>query len=162
MPENHRPVLPDKGLPAQIIQCRNDRLGGGAPGVRIIGPVAIALLLEIAPTGRAMARALRHQHRKSPRDQKGRQRAVFALRHLRATQRVLRRGMRNQRQPKRPIAGWTKQYRMRGSVRIGRGDKPALRAIRLAFRPLRAEPVLRQGVLSTENSEHQQGKKRSQ
>ena len=135
MPENHRAVLPDKGLAAQIIQCRNDCLGCGASGAGIVGPVAIALVLEIPPPGRAMARAFRHQHRKSPRDQKGRQRAVSGLRHLRATQHVLRRGVRNQRKPKRPIAGRAKQYRARRCVRIGRGDEPLLHAIRLAFRP---------------------------
>jgi hypothetical protein len=162
MPENHRTLLPDKGLAAQISQRRNDRLGGGTPGADIIGPVAIALVLEIAPTGRAMARAFRHQHRESPRHQPGRQRAVFALRHLRATQHVLRRGVRNQRKPKRPIAGRAKQYRARGGLRIGRGDQPLLHAIRLPFRPLRAKSGLRRRGLGTENSEHWQGKKRSQ
>ena len=42
-----------------------------------------------------MAGALRHQHRKAARHQPRRQRAVFGLRHLRATQPILRRGMRD-------------------------------------------------------------------
>jgi hypothetical protein len=37
-----------------------------------------------------------------------------------------------------------------------------LHAIRLAFRPLRAEPFLRRCGLGTENAEHLQGKKRFQ
>ncbi len=96
VPDDHGAVVPDKGLPAQIVQRRSDRLGGGAPGAGIIRLVATTLVFEIASAGRAMAQAFRHQHRKSPRDQKGRQRTVFALRHLGATQGVLCRGMCNQ------------------------------------------------------------------
>jgi hypothetical protein len=68
--------------------------------------------------------------------------------------------VRNQREPKRAIAGRAKQYRARGGVRIGRGDEPLLHAIRVVFRPLRAEAPLRQRGRGTENSGYQQGKKR--
>jgi len=63
-----------------------------------------------------MAQAFRHQHRKPPRQQPCRQRAVFRLRHLGATQHVLCRGVRR-------------------GVWIGRGDLPLLG---LGFAPSKA------------------------
>jgi len=63
-----------------------------------------------------MAQAFRHPHRKPPRHQPWRQRAVFRLRHLGATQHVLRRGVRR-------------------GVWIGRGDLPLLG---LGFAPSKA------------------------
>jgi hypothetical protein len=54
-----------------------------------------------------MAQAFQQQHRKPPRQQPCCQRAVFRLRHLGATQHVLRRGVRR-------------------GVWIGRGDLPLL------------------------------------
>ncbi len=65
-----------------------------------------------------MAQAFRHQHRKAPRHQPCRQRAVFGLRHLRTTQDILSGSMRDQRQPKRSVACGAKQHGMRGGVRI--------------------------------------------
>ena len=64
VPEHDGAVRPDEGLPAQIVQRRGNLPGGGAPGTGIIGLVAAALVLEIFSAGRAMARTLRHQHRK--------------------------------------------------------------------------------------------------
>src|SRR5713101_1594094 len=95
-----------------------------------------------------MAQAFRYQHGKTPRHQPRRQCAVFRLRHLRATQHVLRRGVRDHGQPKRPLAEGAKQQRVRRGVRIGRGDQPWLvpspdpdtAAHALLFRPLGEGP----------------------
>src|SRR3982074_3880056 len=66
MSDNDGPILPDEGLPAQIAERRCDRVRSGAPGADIVGFVATTLVFEIASAGRAMARTLRHPHRKAP------------------------------------------------------------------------------------------------
>ena len=160
VPDNDRAVLPDEGLPAQIFSAEAIAAAVARPAREIVGFVAAALVLEIASAGRAMAQAFRHQHRKAPRHQPGRQRAVFGLRHLRATQHVLRRGVRDQRQRKRPIAGRAKQHGVRRGVRIGRRHQPLLHAVWLGFGALRAEPGLRRRGLGTDRSKHNQSEKR--
>jgi len=79
---------------------------------------------------------------------------------LRATQNVLRRGVRDHRKPKRPIAGRTKQHCVRCDVGIRRRHQPLLHAIWLAFSALRAEPGLRRRGLRTEHCKHNQSEKR--
>ena len=86
--------------------------------MRIFRFVAAALVLDVAAAGRTMAEPFRHQHGKAPRDEKRCECAVFRLRHLRATQDVLRRGMRNDREPKRTGADRAKQERVRGNAGI--------------------------------------------
>ena len=117
--------------------------------MRIIGLVAAALVLEIFPAGRAMAGTFRHQHRKAARHQPRRQRAVFGLRHLRATQDVLGRGVRDHRQaetvrrragetapraPRCPDRATAPAIAARDSARLPRlaRPKPALRRPRPA------------------------------
>ena len=90
-----------------------------------------------------MAGPFRYQHRKTARHQPRRQRPVFGLRHLRATQHVLRRGMRDHRQPERPFTRRPKQDGMRRGVRVGRRHQPGLRAMRLPLRALRTKRRLR-------------------
>ncbi len=105
MAEHDGPVLADKIPATQKFQRKRDLLSCRAARTYVVGFVAAALLLEVAAAGRAVAEPLRHQHGKAARDQERRQRAVFRLRHLRATQHVLRRGVRDQRQPKRTVSG---------------------------------------------------------
>jgi hypothetical protein len=58
--------------------------------MHVVGLVAAALVLEITAAGGAVAWAFRHQHRKAPLNQPRRQRVIFGLRHLHATQHVFR------------------------------------------------------------------------
>ena len=136
-----------------------DLAGGGAPRADIVRLIAAALVFEITSSCRAVAQAFRHQHRKAARDQPCRERAILGLRHLRATQLVLRRGVRNHRQPERPIARRTKQKRLRRSVRLGRGHQPLLHSVRLGLRPLRTETDLCGRSLRTQGPEPNQSEK---
>jgi hypothetical protein len=103
-----------------------------------------------------MAEAFRHQHRKNPRDQECRKRPVLRLRHLGATQRVLRRRVRDQGQAERSVAGRAKQQRLRKDVGIWRRHPPRLLAVGLALRSLRAERGLRPRGLANQAGESQQ------
>lgn len=80
-----------------------------------------------------MAEPLRHQHGKAARDEVGGKRPVFRLRHLRTTQRVLRRGVRDHREPKRTCTRGAKQQGMRSKASIRRGHKPRLPTKRFAL-----------------------------
>jgi hypothetical protein len=133
-----------------------DHIGGRAPGAGILGFVAAALVLDIFSAGRAVARALRHQHGKAARHQPACERAVFRLGHLRATQHVLRRGMRNHREPERSVARRAKQHGMRHGGEIGRRHQPLLHAVWLAFGALRAELRLRRRGLAADDPQRNQ------
>jgi hypothetical protein len=105
MADDDRALVPNEGLLAHEIQCQINLLRRGAAGADVIGLVAAALVLKMAAACRTMAEAFRHQHREPARDKERGKRAIFRLRHLRATQHVLRRGVRDQGKPERPIAG---------------------------------------------------------
>src|SRR5215470_447251 len=99
----------DEGLPAHEIHGGGYLFRRGASGARIVRLVATALILQIFSAGGAMARPLRHQHGKAARHQKGRERTIFRLWHLRPAQHLLRRCMRDHSELKRSLAGRTKQ-----------------------------------------------------
>ena len=133
-----------------------DLVRRGAARFGVISLVAAALILEVFSAGRAMARTLRNQHGKTARHQPGGERAVFGLRHLRASQHVLGGGVRDHGKRKRPIAGRPKQHRMRRGGEIGRRHQPLLQPVRLALRTLRAEGRLRGCGLHTERGNENQ------
>jgi hypothetical protein len=142
---------------------RQGDLGGrGARGAGIVGLVAAAPVFEIASASRAMVQAFRNQHSKAARGKEPGQRAVFGLRHLRATQPILGRSVRDHGEPERSVALGTKQQGMRGSIGGGRRDQPWLRTARLALRALRAERQRRQRHLAMDpargNAERQHNK----
>lgn len=80
-----------------------------------------------------MPEPFRNQHSETAGGEKRDQRAILRLRHLRPTQHVLRRCMRDHREPKRTRSHWPKQERMRGHAGIGRRNTPLLLAQRHAF-----------------------------
>ena len=116
MPDYKHATPTNERLLAHETSGRRDCVGGGAAGARVVGLVATTLVLEIASAGGTVAGAFRHQHGKAACDQPAGQRTVFRLRHLRTTQHVLRGGMRNHRQRKRPVAGRTKQQGVRRGI----------------------------------------------
>jgi hypothetical protein len=106
---------------------------GGAARARIIRDIAAALILLISSAGSAVSQPFRHQHGKAARDQKGGQRTVFRLRHLRATEHILRRRMHNHREQKRPGAIRAEQHSVRRRRWFGRGHQPLLQAVQFRF-----------------------------
>ncbi len=148
MADDDRAVLSDKGLAAHEFMRQRDLGGRGARGAGIVGLVAAALVFEIASSGRAMAQALRNQHGKAACGEEPGQRAVFGLRHLRATQPILGRSVGDHGEPERSVALRAKQQGMRRGIGGGRGDQPWLRAVGLALRALRAERRRRQRHLA--------------
>ena len=135
MADNDGTVFPDEGLGAQKFQRQCDLIGGSARGMDVVGVVAAALILKVFSACDAMAQAFRHQHRKTPRHQKCRQRTVFRLRHLRATQHILRGRVRDRGEPERTFALRAKQHRVCRDIGIGRRHPPLLLAVGLAFGP---------------------------
>jgi hypothetical protein len=128
MADHDRALRPHKWLRAHEVQRRRDFIGRSAARVEIVDLVATALVFQIGPNGRAVARAFRHQHGKAAAHQKRGQRPIFRLRHLRTTQHILRRSMRDHRQPERPLTLRAKQDRVRGDRRVTRRHQPRLRA----------------------------------
>jgi hypothetical protein len=161
MPDHDHAVRPDEGLLAHKARGRRDLVGGGAAGSGIVGVVAATLVLEVFPARRTMARTFRHQHGKAAADQPRRQRAVFRLRHLRASQHVLGGGVRDHGQRKRAVAGRAKQDRMRRRTRVRRRHQPWLQAIWPRFGALRAESRLRRSGRDTECDDDQASEKHS-
>ena len=84
---------------------------------------------------------------------------IVRLRALHQLQHVLRRGVRNHGEPKRPVARRAEQHRVGAGRRVGRGDKPLLLAIRLPLHTLRAESGLRRRGLGSGCPEHNQSEK---
>jgi hypothetical protein len=95
-----------------------------------------------------LAQAFRNQHGKAACSEEPGQRAVFGLRHLRATQPILGGSVGDHGEPEWSVALRAKQQGMRGGIGRGRGDQPWLRAVGLAFRTLRAERRRRQRHLA--------------
>jgi hypothetical protein len=79
---------------------------------------------------------------------------------LGAPQHVLRRGVGNQRQRKRPVARGAKQHGVRRCFGIRRWHQPLLHAGRLGLSALRTEPRLRRRALRTDKSKDNQNEKR--
>jgi len=117
----------------QEIHRGGNLVRGGAARARIIRVIAAALILLISSAGSALSQPFRHQHGKAAPDQRGGQRTVFRLRHLRATEHILRRRMHNHRERKGPGAIRAEQHSVRRRRWIGRGHQPLLQAVRFRF-----------------------------
>ena len=152
MADDDDAIRPDEGLLAHKPNRGGNLVRRGAAGFGIIRLVAAALILEVLSAGRTMTRAFRNQHGKTARHQPRRERAVFGLRHLGASQDVLGGGVRDHGQRKRSITRRPEQHRMRRGRKIGRGHQPLLQAIGRPFGALRAEAGLRCTGLHTEHS----------
>ena len=108
MADDHRAIVARERLPSQKIQRHADCAAGDLRGAEIIRRIASTLAFEIGTASIAVARALRHQHRKAARDQRQSEMRVVRLRHLCALDLILDRRMRDDRNRKRSLALRTK------------------------------------------------------